>query len=141
MKHVGEDFFRDPGFVDPLHVQRVVLTGVGAFFGTFEKVGAIVAAPGGGLQVVVVDEAVEFPCDAADHGAAIHVGRGQPGGRDAAKVGGRREEDDGFAKASGLDRSADAGEGFAVDDDVVGGADRREEGGEENEEKGAGIHA
>jgi hypothetical protein len=44
-------------------------------------------------------------------------------------VGGRREEHDGFAKAGGLDRSADAGEGFAVDDDVVGvGGDSEQQG-------------
>ena len=81
---------------------------------------------------MIVDVTVEFPRDAADHGAAIHIGRGQPRGRDAAKVGGRREEDDGFAQASGLDRSADAGESFAVDDDVgrVGG--EREQQGEEH---------
>ena len=94
LKHVGEDFFRDPGFVDPLHVQRVVLAGVGAFFRAFEKVGAIVAAPRRGLQIVIVDVTVKFPRDAADDGAAIHVGRGQPGGRDAAEVGGLREEHD-----------------------------------------------
>ena len=140
MEHSGEDFFGDGGFVDPLHAEGVVFAGVGALLGAFEKVGAVVAAPRRRLQVVVVDEAVEFAGDAADHGAAVHVGGGEAGGGDAAEVGGRREEHDGFAGAGGGDGGADAGEGFAVDDDVVGGAGGREKRGEEEAEEGAGSH-
>lgn len=70
---------------------------------------------------MVVDFLVEFACEAADNGFVAGVGPAEAGGGEAAEVGVGSDDDDGESESFGLDGGGDAGGGWAVDNEVVGG--------------------
>ena len=129
-EHLLIDRGSDVGLEGPHGVVGGVDLGVAEFVVTLARL----IFPGFGLLVMLLDAAIEFAGDAADHLLVADVGPAQAAGGESAEMRAGVDDDGRLAHTNYLDGGGDSGGRRAVDDDVSLTGLRAGEQGEEQQQ-------